>query len=268
MSQVGFQLHSFHTKDIPANSLTEPTLFSTASRHHPLPPSHSIAYKTSFKTPTGIHPTLALSFSSTPTSPGQGCALHAYFTLPSTLFFDKYPFSDPLFLASHSLISMHAISGATDLEAPEWVVPTWGSAALFELAPDTAEATFPLHLRYLPPFNASTILAPVPWPTIFWACPAEAGSKYNTSPFDRTNLGYDGLFGTNTLFYHVPPAQDVSRVVETISVPVLDLQKATSVETGTIITVLGGTIWILYILLTSVWKNGYNHKQDKGKKAQ
>jgi hypothetical protein len=171
---------------------------------------------------------------------------------------------------------MHAISGATDLEAPEWVVPTWGSAALFELATpnleqssEKFEATFPLHLRYLPPFNASTILTPVPWPTVFWACPAEKGSKYNTSPFDRTNLGYDGLFGTNTLFYHVPPSQEVSRIVETLSVPVLDLQKATSVEMGTIITVLGGTLWVLYILLGSLWKNGYSRTtQSKSKKAE
>ncbi|KKY20608.1 putative protein pbn1 [Diplodia seriata] len=244
----------------------KPTLFSFPSRHHPLPstahPVHP-TYYTTFNEPTGLHPTLKLSFprpKKTLIPPGPSCLLHAYITLPSTFFLDKYQFSDTLYLASHNLRNIFAHAGATDLEAPDWVVPQWGSVALFELAhpvphPDDTdsappsadaavsdsedddsnfEATIPLHLRYLPPSaNSSGLVnASLPWPTVFWTCPAEEGTKMSVNPFDRTNLGYEGLFGNRAMFYHVPPAKDGGAgeggLVETLKVPVLDLDRACS----------------------------------------
>ncbi|KAF2669437.1 PIG-X-domain-containing protein [Microthyrium microscopicum] len=244
-----------------------PTLFSTPSRHHPSKQS----YTASFRTPTGLHPTLQLSFPPL-TPPSETCALHAYVTLPSTLFLDRYAFTDPLFLSSHHLAAMHALSGATDLEAPEWTVETWGSAALFELAPPDNgsgfNATIPLHLRYLPPLNASTLLHPVAWPSVFWACTAEMGSKYSSSPFDRRDLGYDGLFGSNTRFEHLTPA---AHAVSTLNIPVLDVRRTSKVESGTSAVILIGTLWVCWVLMRGVWRGGVGGSggiQGQKKKGQ
>lgn len=234
------------------------TLFSFPSRHHPLPPTPPLSFRTTFDTPTGLHPTLHLTFLTPPSPPNPSCKLHAYFTLPSYIFIDRYPFSDPLFLSTHNLKALHSLTGATDLEAPDWTVSEWGSAALLELAtpPETSstsskrnyQVSIPLHLRYLTPLNASHVLTPIPYPSIFYACPSDnSGTKFASSPFDRVNLGYDDLFGTNTLFYHVPPTTE-QRSVEYLSVPVLDLQDAKWVEFGTLVAVLAGTVWILGVL--------------------
>ncbi|GME29002.1 PIG-X/PBN1 domain-containing protein [Neofusicoccum parvum] len=285
----------------------KPTLFSFPSRHHPLPstahPVHP-TYHTTFDQPTGLHPTLRLSFprpKKTLTPPDASCALHTYLTLPSTFFLDKYQFSDPLFLSSHNLRNLRALAGATDLEAPDWVVPQWGSVALFELAhpvphPDSEEAsksspsaaddddgedadfevTIPLHLRYLPPAqNASGLVdASLPWPVVFWACKAEEGTKMSVNPFDRTNLGYDGLFGNRVMFYHVPPAADVADVdgglVETLKVPVLDLDRAWYVEYGTIAAVGLAMAWLLFKIGGVVRESGFGRgaKVEGEKKKQ
>ncbi|KAK7520933.1 PIG-X [Phyllosticta citriasiana] len=271
------------------------TLFSFPSRHHPLPSVHHPAhpsYTVSFSQPTGLHPTLHLSFpraSTQLTAPLETCALHTYLTLPSGFFLDKYQFSDQLFLESHNLAALHALAGATDLEAPDWVVPAWGSIALFELRDpasaspstkakpkdseqDVFEVTIPLHLRYQPPNrNASGLAdAQLPWPVVFWACPADEGTKFPTNPFDRTNLGYEGLFGPRVMFYHVPPAAAASGVaraasaamkqqqlVETVKVPVLDLDKAAHVEWGTVLAVLAASAWLMWKLASVVRASGF-----------
>jgi hypothetical protein len=241
------------------NTYTAAVLFSFPSRHHPLPESAS--FSTAFNTPTGLHPTLKVTIpNAAPLSspPKPSCVLHTYLTLPSTLFIDRYPLSDPLFLRSHNLKALHALSGATDLEAPDYLTPAWGSAALFEI--DTSDAqvkgskefsfTIPLHLRYLPPVNDSDGLreVPVPDPLMFWACPAEEYGKFPSSPFDRVNLGYEGLFGPKTLFYHFTPASE-NELVQRLQVPVLNLESAWYVEWGTVIAVLIGAVLVGFPLL-------------------
>ena len=205
--------------------------------------------------------------------------MHTYLTLPSYLFIDKYQFSDPLFLESHHLKNLRSLSGETDLEAPDWVIKQWGSAALFELAdPPTNPqgkpkepwtVTIPLHLRYLSPTNHTASsdssarpgeqIVDVPWPIVFWACHGEiSGSKMAVNPFDRVNLGYDGLFGDRTVFYHVPPylertpdeiAKAKHGMNERLHVPVLDLEKASSVGLITIIVVTLGAGLVALLLL-------------------
>lgn len=238
----------------------------------------------------GLHPTLQLSFPTAHlTPPSESCALHAYLTLPSTIFIDRYQLSDPLFLASQNLTFLRVLSGETDLEAPVWVIKRWGSAALFELAqpPEPASdsgaaekglaewtASIPLHLRYLSPLNSSTFLIGtsdqreigVPWPTVFWACEAEEGLKMGTNPFDRVNLGYDGLFGPKTMFYHVPPASVGSgRLMEPLRVPVADAAKTRNVSIGTAAAVFLGFMWICW-QLGKVWsRRGYGNEQPRVK---
>lgn len=253
-------------------------------RHYPLPSSPKLTYTTAFSHPTGLHPTLHISFPTPLTAPNPTCKLHTHLTLPSYLFIDKYQFSDALFLSSHHLRSLRSIAGATDLEAPDWVVPQWGSAALFELAvPKTSEemakaewnASIPLHLRYLPAAQRSHTRVPVPWPVVFWACRAEEGTKMAVNPFDRLHLGYEGLFGPKTRFMHVPPAEGgngTGRLVEWIDVPVLDMRKAAWVETGTVVTVIVAFLvlcWALFGPIRSGNKDmGRGKNASKGKKKQ
>lgn len=199
------------------------------------------------------------------------CALHTYLTLPSTIFGDKYQLAttDLLFLQSHNLASLRAVSGETDLEAPDWAVQRWGSTWLFELAPPTTEetpspsnwtSTIPLHLRYLRPSESGYRTAHVPWPVVFWACTAEDGAKMGVNPFDRTNLGWDGLFGSRTLFYQLHPLSD--RLVEELDVPVLRLKdgeglfKARNIELGTSVVIALGFFWVLWRLGRGAWSSG------------
>ncbi|KAI9818537.1 MAG: protease B nonderepressible form [Pycnora praestabilis] len=242
-----------------------PTLFSFPARHHPLPPSILSTFTTTFSTPIGLHPTLRLTFPTSPlpfTPPTTSCALHTYLTLPSYLFADKYQLSDPLFLSSKNLAAIRSLSGETDLEAPDWVVDKWGSSMLVELVPpSSAESTkddwtadIPLHLRYLPPAAGGIADVEVPWPVVFWACNAQEGLKMAVNPFDRVNLGYDGLFGPRTMFYHFSPdakgnGNGNGSLIETIQVPVLDLERVRYVEVGTVGVVLLGFAWVCWRLL-------------------
>jgi len=127
-----------------------------------------------------------------------------------------------------------SLSGATDLEAPDWNVRAWGSAALFELQPHhvgghgrfsavMVEASIPLHLRYLEPSSsgggagAGKKHVDVPPPVVFWACTTPASSSSTSeykddeearldltiNPFDRIHIGYDALFPEGTVFHHL-----------------------------------------------------------------
>ena len=220
-------------------------------------------YEASFLLPTGLHPTLRLTFpSSEAIPPSENCALHSYLTIPSSLFPDKYQLSSPLFLASKNLRLIRSISGETDLEAPDWAVEKWGSAILIELAPptpgskamqDSWSADIPLHLRYLRPSESGIAFANIPWPVVFWACTADEGSKMSVNPFDRANLGYDGLFGPKTMFYHLDPAvskhNSTSVLMERLSVPVLATGSSAWIEVGTVTVVVSGFLWVLWKLL-------------------
>ncbi|EHA22348.1 hypothetical protein ASPNIDRAFT_133806, partial [Aspergillus niger ATCC 1015] len=243
----------------------KPTLFSFPSRHHVLP--REATFDVSFPRPTGTHPTMTISLSPAaleyPAAPEDTtCALHAYLTLPSYIFGDKYQLStdDPLFLESHHLVALRAVSGATDLEAPDWFVPHWGSNWLLELAtpsagqvPEEWNVTVPLHLRYLRPSESGYRSAGVPWPVVFWACTAEEGTKMGTNPFDRLNLGWDGMFGPRTMFYQVHPSGEKTRHVEDLDVPVLRLEEggffsSKTVELGTMAAIVLGLLWVLWKL--------------------
>ena len=196
-------------------------------------------------------------------APSPNCALHTYLTLPSVLFPDKYQLSSSLFLASKRLRALRSIAGETDLEAPDWVVSKWGSAMLVELAPpgtgkkDVSTgswiAEIPLHLRYLPPSSGGTTKISIPWPVVFWACPAEEGAKMSVNPFDRVNLGYEGLFGPRTIFYHLQPdLPPGSKLVEYLKVPVLDSDHVAWIENGTVAAVLIAVVWVI-IKLWAAW---------------
>jgi len=147
--------------------------------------------------------------------------------------------------------------------APPLVEPSSGSKAQLW----TAE--IPLHLRYLPPTSSGHSQVDIPWPVLFWACTADEGSKFTINPFDRVNLGYDGLFGPRTMFYHLSPeypSQEQgsgsgngkwSDGYSVIDVPVLKQGYANWVESGTAAVISLGFGWVMWKLWL-VWKTeGY-----------
>ena len=301
--------------DLGSSQKFSKTLFSTPSRHHTSP----AFFSASFKQPTGLHPTLALTFpddvllqpsahSSAQTGreqKGIQCALHTHLTLPSYLFLDKYAFRDELFLSSHNLTALRSLTGATDLELPDWKIEAWGSAALFELSiPSSSSSsssspsnphhhsalessvgahsiTIPLHTRYLPPSDTGYAHVPMPYPVVFWACTAPSGSKFATNPFDRTHLGYEGLFGERTAFYHLTPIAaptsdsflvpregaaaegaairggGTGTLMLDLTIPVLDLShwSAKFIEPGTVTIVLLGFAWVVCCLFRPLPRN-------------
>jgi hypothetical protein len=243
-----------------------PTLFSFPARHHP----SQLTFSSSFLLPAGLHPTLELQISSSaPPTEERSCSLHTYLTLPRSIFADRYQLSDPLYLASKNLSALHHITTPVDLEAPTYKMDIWGSSLLLELAPPSSDspssafaAQIPLHLRYLPPATSGQAKLEVPYPIVFWACVADEGTKFPINPFDRVNLGYDGLFGPKTMFYHLSPEGEGSLINE-ISVPVLDTNRSAYVEAGTAGVVLFGFVWVLWCLW-GVWrKEGYGSVKGK-----
>lgn len=248
------------------DSKPSPTLFAFPARHH----STDTFFTSSFMSPSGLHPNLQLMLSSNlPPISDRECSLHAHLTLPRTVFPDRYQLSDPLFLASKNLKVLRHVTSPVDLEAPDYAMSIWGSSLLLELAaPEPIQsftAEIPLHLRYLSPTNntGGYTSIEIPYPVVFWACTADEGSKFSVNPFDRVNLGYDGLFGPQTMFYHVSPVSvPDGRLMNVVNVPVLDLNKSTWVEVGTASVVLVGFLWIIWCLL-GAWRKGGHHRGSK-----
>ncbi|KAI0542364.1 PIG-X [Xylaria digitata] len=252
-----------------------PVLFSFPSRHKDAGSTFSATYRH----PLGLHPTLQLRINSRePPLQDSSCSLHAYLTLPRTIFADKYQLGDELFLSSKNLTALRYISQPVDLEAPDYAMKLWGSSVLLELQPPSIQddspwtAEIPLHLRYLSPAEGGYSSINVPWPAVFWACNTEEGTKFVNSPFDRANLGYDGLFGPRTLFWHVTPElEGKGDLNHQIRVPVLDLNKTQWVGTGTAAVVLVGFAYIIFKLASVYWRTGHGSKKpatESDKKQQ
>lgn len=271
----------------------KPTMFFFPSRHHRLDDGQkeNQRYKIMFDQPTGLHPTMRISFPSHSglsrpenSADDSTCGLHAYLTLPSVLFADEYAFpmpdSDPLFIEAHNILSLRSLSGERDLEAPDYAIQKWGSALLLELATpeshnnqssSTWDVTIPLHLRYLEPVQGGLQKIEIPWPILFWACTSDEGTKFTVNPFDRVNLGYDGLFGPRTMFYHLEPSvAKGQKLVETLQVPVLNTDRMSfgSAELLTMALVVGGFLWVAWKVVRELSIDFRNKKAAKTKKVQ
>ncbi|GAW11152.1 hypothetical protein ANO14919_004940 [Xylariales sp. No.14919] len=238
-----------------------PVLFAFPSRHKDAGSTFSAAYLHPF----GLHPNLQLRINSRkPPLQESSCSLHAYLTLPRAIFADKYQLGDELFLSSKNLTAVRYISQPVDLEAPDYTMKLWGSSLLVELQPPSIQgdspwaAEIPLHLRYLSPAEGGYNSINVPWPAVFWACNTDEGTKFVNSPFDRANLGYDGLFGPRTLFWHVTPESEGNGGLNhQIRVPVLNSNKTRWISVGTAATVLIGFAYIVFKLASVYWRRGY-----------
>lgn len=88
----------------------------------------------------------------------------------------------------------------------------------------------------------------------------------SVNPFDRVNLGYDGLFGPKTMFYHVSPATTPASsepLYEKLEAPVLDLSRAGNVEMGTAVAVVLGFAWVIWKLLGPRGRNTVHGDKKK-----
>ena len=270
------------------DSKPSPTMFSFTPRHR----DAESAFSAQFLAPTGLHPTLQLRLASrspAPAPPPSGndddndsndptCTPYAYLTLPRAIFADKYQLADPLFLASKNLTALRHTTLPVDLEAPEYVIPQWGSSVLLQLAPPSSgeqregdeewTAEIPLHLRYLAPAPGGYATVPVPYPAVFWACDAGEGVTFPPNPFDKGSLGYDGLFGERTVFWHVQPRPAVpgGKLVNVARVPVLDLDRAGWVNAGTAAAVVVGFAWVVWKLVGGYLGKGVGEGEREKKR--
>ncbi|SPO02815.1 uncharacterized protein DNG_05490 [Cephalotrichum gorgonifer] len=244
----------------------EPSLlaFTVPSRHR----RANGSFSAKFLSPHGLHPTLQLAVSSATPPVGfedqGGCSLHAYLTLPKTIFADRYQLADDLFMLSKNLSSLRYASHPVDLEMPAYKTPAWGSTVLLDLAPPPAPGTstdepsawtaeVPLHLRYMAPAQGGFSETQVPYPVVFWTCRAAEDTTFSVSPWDRASLGYDALFEPRTVFWHVEPHPETTGdgLVMKTEVPVLATEKSGWVEIGTAGTILIGFVWVLYSLFSA-----------------
>lgn len=253
-----------------------PVMFAFPARHS----QAGTRFSSSFHSPMGLHPTMQLNIgSSKAPKEGTDCSLHAYLTLPRTIFADKYQLEDELFLASKNLTTLRYISQPVDLEAPDYVMKPWGSSVLLELKPpapgqddEAFTAEIPLHLRYQAPEHGGQRPLEVPYPAVFWACSAEEDAGFSSSPFDRLKLGYDSLFGPRTLFWHLEPTPTPgsSHLMLGGQVPVLDLERSGSVAAVTAAVVLAGFAWVAWKLTVVYSKTecGAPPRADGGEKKK
>ncbi|KAG5935067.1 hypothetical protein E4U53_000531, partial [Claviceps sorghi] len=244
------------------------TMFAFPSRHR----SSEASFTSRFVEPTGLHPVLRLELSSNQAPVAdEHCAPYAYLTLPKTIFADRYQLADKLYLASNNLTASRYTSLPVDLEAPAYTTKIWGSHVLLELAPPPGSddpmawtAQVPLHLRYLKPSTSGIAEIEIPYPVVFWACDSSAGADFANNPFDRIHVGYDGLFNSSTVFWHVKPEPaSRDRLVSPLSVPVLKEQAAAWVGVGTAVVVATGFVWVVWTLATALWRFGYGRRANE-----
>lgn len=232
-------------------------MFSFPSRHHRDPSTFSLT-----NTPTGLHPSLYLHLTGPLTPPREDgdCTLNAYFTLPPSLFVDKYHLSptNPHLLRSLNIRRLRDVTGNTDLEAPAYNVQEWGGRVLVEIDTDNdiskgIEVGLPLHLRYLrPAVNASSTEVRFAWPSVFWACKSDKWRKMSSSPFDRVALGWEDLFPEQVMYYHLSPVPEPGVDNGTwgrIEAPVLDRGNEGVIKTWTVAAVGIGFVWVVGAVL-------------------
>ncbi|EEB08639.1 pig-X [Schizosaccharomyces japonicus yFS275] len=203
-------------------------------------------YTSAFRQPPGLHPTLVLHVSKSVTPPGK-CQMQVLAAIPSTLFVDKYQLTS---LAEKDIKNVHELVelvGETDLEAPSYNVPGWGSVLLLDVnAPlnmDEFDIEIPLHTRYqLPQEDGMFHVASMQSPTVFWSCGEHVDSVEQL--LSREKL--EEPAGTFVLDY-VESSLNVL-------IPTADAKKETEVSILTNAVVSAGFIYLVVVLLRQLWK--------------
>lgn len=220
--------------------------------------------------PAGLHPKLNLHIEEPLKQPEEECTLNAYYTLPRTLFVDKYQLSsaNPQLLESLNIKRLRDIKGEIDLEAPAWASDLWGSSVLIEV--DTArheegkglDVELPVHTRYQDPQNTTLAYTRFAEPSVFWACRSEDWTGRSKNPFHRVRLGYEHLFPEQTMFYHLSPQEYGWK---SLDVAVLDVGYADMVKVGTFGVIVAGFLWVLFKTISTAFRR---QKKVDEKKTQ
>lgn len=236
----------------------EPVLFTFPARHY----RHGGAFAASIAARAGLHPRVRIALAAAP-RPAAACALHAYFALPRALFVDQYQLSaaNPQLRAALGVRAVRAVAGETDLEAPVWAAPRWGSGVVVQLDEGRDVVEVPLHLRYLPPGSGAYEQVPLPAPAVFWACDAQGDAEWAKSPFAGREVPWDGWFDERTVYWDLTPKIGWLEV----RVPVLEAERAALVRWGTVGVVAAGMTWICWKIGKAVVKAS---KTDGEKKVQ
>lgn len=244
-----------HSQSTSSYLSLEPVYFTFPAKHH----LHPATYSLSIPEPAGLHPKLELSITSPVSPPREDCTLNAYYTLPRTLFVDKYQLSsaNPQLLESLKIRRLRDVRGEIDLEAPAWESDLWGSSILVEVDParhDDGDGTnmlkveLPVHTRYQEPRNVTSAPTQFALPSVFWACKSEDWTGMSKNPFNRVRLGYEHMFPEQTMFYHLAPAEEGWKAID---VPVLDVGYAEMVKVGTVGVIVAGFVWVLLKTITT-----------------
>ena len=88
----------------------------------------------------------------------------------------------------------------------------------------------------------------------------------NTNPFDRVHLGYDGLFGPRTMFYHLQSASHGQPLIEELNVPTIDTSRVKWIELGTLFSVVLGFLWVSWRILRVSWTESDDRTSRQQKK--
>jgi hypothetical protein len=97
------------------------------------------------------------------------------YTLSKDVFVDKYQLAQLAQFKSGGIQNVR-VWGETDLEAPSYETPGWGSIVLVDAPkPDPKDTQMtlklPLHLRYLRPIDGGgKVHVDILPPEVFWAC--------------------------------------------------------------------------------------------------
>ncbi|ODQ56512.1 PIG-X-domain-containing protein [Saitoella complicata NRRL Y-17804] len=243
------------------NTQFKPTLISFPQRTR-----HSdTAYRSRLDPAVGMHPVLVTQI--TPTEPpAEECTLNALYTLPSSVFLDKYQLADRTAFRSGGISSLR-MWGETDLEAPVWAVDGWGSIAAVEVdwrgqeGKEDVTVELPLHMRYAVPDDEQGV--EIQQPVVYWACENAAQSPLEENPFDTPRTLYTHLHPGDTTFHFLTPTLENGMRIE---VPTAKTGDVAMAQWGTMGAITLGMAWVCRAAARG-WLRGLRSDR-KGKKKE
>ncbi|OLL23178.1 Protein pbn1 [Neolecta irregularis DAH-3] len=203
-------------------------------------------HSTHMSTEQAFHPVVRTQISDI--APLENCNLNAVYTIPKSIFIDKYQLSDQIQTSVGGLQSMIGIWGERDLEAPVWKVHGWGSVLVLQVKENI---DVPMHLRYqLPNDSKEDVAIEISVPQILWVCPG--------SPEISNDHLIASIFGSNNLFHFIPPASlDPLQVL----MPTVHNSHYALSQIGTALGIFFGFFYLLVRIYTS--KMSPSHTKTK-----
>lgn len=180
----------------------------------------------------GFHPISASSLH----VPAQfrTCTYHLLYSLPPSVFVDKYE------LANYRSSYSFQLWGTSNLELPVFALEQSNSTLLLTVEPsdEPIEVNVPLHLRYGSPALDSYVHIKAPEPVGFFSCPLTLNANVTSASMPQLPEEVVQFITQNSIrpvtFFPVIPA---TKVEDTLRVPVGRLHDLPLVEYGTVFTI-------------------------------